>query len=40
VSYDYQLVVKGAVVLGSVVLGVLVSRLAPRGRASRDGSLV
>jgi ribose transport system permease protein len=35
VSYDYQLVVKGAVVLGSVVLGVLVSRLAPRGRASR-----
>ncbi|RKP57767.1 ABC transporter permease [Pararobbsia silviterrae] len=32
VSYEYQLVVKGAVVLGAVVFGALLARFRPRGR--------
>ena len=32
VSYDYQLVVKGAVVLASVIIGALLGQLAPRLR--------
>ena len=36
-SYEYQLVVKGAVVLGAVVFGTLALRLAPRLRSERAG---